>query len=79
LKFFPTTLTDGRLIAAVQKLNVLGTVAENGISVLVCKQKEKSDRNVTKRRQKKSRYLVTFVVIMIMIMRIITTLNKLAG
>ena len=79
MKFFPTTLTDGRLIAAVQKLNVLGTVAENGISVLVCKQKEKSDRNVTKRRQKKSRYLVTFVVIMIMIMRIITTLNKLAG
>jgi len=52
-KFLPTTLTDCRLIAAVQKLSVLGTVAENGISVLVCKQKEKSEKNPTKRRQKK--------------------------
>jgi len=32
---------------------VLGTVAENGISVLVCKQKEKAEKNLTKRRQKK--------------------------
>jgi len=48
-KFFPTTLTDCRLIAAVQKLNVLETLAENEISVLVCKQKKKSDKNPTQR------------------------------
>jgi len=38
----------------VWKLNLLETLSENGISVLVCKQKEKSDKNPTKRWQTKS-------------------------